>query len=109
MTAGGDRAATVAALPKLIDTLRAKGFDFVGGLGAGKWTRDQAMPPVPANEASPVVNRYVFFTFSWLQGRSDDIVPRCHRARIGRLLALCGLALARPRAGETAQTPSRRG
>src|SRR5208337_5009387 len=91
--AGGDRAATVAALPKLIDTLRAKGFEFVATSELAKWTRDQAMPPVPPNEASPVVNRYVFFTFSWLQGAVTTLFIAAIGLGLARLLVLCGLAL----------------
>ena len=44
---GGDRSETVAALPKLIDTLRAKGYRFVPVSELAGLTRDQAMPPVP--------------------------------------------------------------
>ena len=44
---GGDRSQTVAALPKLIDSLRAKGYDFVTVSELAGLTRDQAMPPVP--------------------------------------------------------------
>ena len=91
--AGGDRAATVAALPKLIDTLRAKGFDFVATSELARWTKDQAMPPVPANEASPVVNRYVFFTYSWLQGAVTTLFLAAIGLGLARLAALCGLAL----------------
>ena len=91
--AGGDRAATVAALPKLIDTMRAKGFDFVATSELARWTKDQAMPPVPANEASPVVNRYVFFTYSWLQGAVTTLFLAAIALGLARLTALCGLAL----------------
>jgi peptidoglycan-N-acetylglucosamine deacetylase len=46
---GGDRSQTIAALPKLISELRQRGYQFVtvGDL-MGK-TRDEVMPPVPAN------------------------------------------------------------
>ncbi len=47
---GGDRSATVAALPRIIDTLRAGGYRFVSiGELIGK-TRDQLMPLPPADE-----------------------------------------------------------
>ncbi len=48
--AGGDRSATIQALPKLIDALRAKGFKFVSLQELGGLTRDQVMPPIPANQ-----------------------------------------------------------
>ncbi|HEY1205500.1 MAG: glycosyltransferase [Bryobacteraceae bacterium] len=47
---GGDRSATVAALPRIIDTLRAQGYRFVSiGDLIGK-TRDQLMPLPDPNE-----------------------------------------------------------
>jgi cellulose synthase/poly-beta-1,6-N-acetylglucosamine synthase-like glycosyltransferase/peptidoglycan/xylan/chitin deacetylase (PgdA/CDA1 family) len=98
---GGDRTATVAALPKLIDTLRAKGFDFAAVSELARWTKDQAMPPVPDDEASPVVNRYLFFTYSWLQGAVATLFLAAIGLGLARLLALCGLALVgRLRAGK---------
>ncbi len=91
--AGGDRAATVAALPKLIDALRAKGFEFATVSELARLTRDEAMPPVPVDDASPVVNRYVFFTYSWLQGAVTTLFLAAIGLGLARLLALCGLAL----------------
>ena len=91
--AGGDRAATVAALPKLIDALRAKDFEFATVSELARLTRDEAMPPVPVDDASPVVNRYVFFTYSWLQGAVTTLFLAAIALGLARLLALCGLAL----------------
>jgi cellulose synthase/poly-beta-1,6-N-acetylglucosamine synthase-like glycosyltransferase/peptidoglycan/xylan/chitin deacetylase (PgdA/CDA1 family)/spore germination protein YaaH len=91
--AGGDRSSTVAALPTLIDALIQKGMGFVTVSELAKWTKDQAMPPVPANDASPVVNRYVFFTFSWLQEALATLFLVAIALGVGRLLVLCGLAL----------------
>jgi cellulose synthase/poly-beta-1,6-N-acetylglucosamine synthase-like glycosyltransferase/peptidoglycan/xylan/chitin deacetylase (PgdA/CDA1 family)/spore germination protein YaaH len=48
---GGERGATVAALPRLIDELRARGFRFVQVSDLGGWTRDQVMPLLPASES----------------------------------------------------------
>lgn len=48
--AGGDRSATIEALPDMIDKLRAKGFKFVSLEELGGLTRDQVMPPVPPNQ-----------------------------------------------------------
>ena len=83
----------MAALPKIIDTMREKGFDFVTVSELAKWTRDEAMPPVPAEEATPFVNRYVFFTFSWLQDSLVWMFVLAIALGFGRLAALCGLAL----------------
>ncbi len=90
--AGGDRSSTVAALPQLIDTMRAKGFEFATTSELAKWTRDQAMPPVPTDEASPLVNRYVFFTLSWLQDALTALFVIAIGLGLARLVALCGLA-----------------
>jgi len=102
---GGDRSQTVAALPRVIDALREKGFDLVTVSDLARWTKDQAMPPVPSDEAAPVVNRYVFFTFSWLQSAVGWMFILAIALGIARLILLCGLALigwARPRHKEPA-------
>ena len=81
------------ALPKIIDTMREKGFEFATVSELAKWTRDQAMPPVPAEEATPLVNRYMFFTFSWMQESLISMFVLAIALGIGRLAVLCGLAL----------------
>jgi peptidoglycan/xylan/chitin deacetylase (PgdA/CDA1 family)/spore germination protein YaaH/GT2 family glycosyltransferase len=43
---GGDRAETVAALPRIIDSLRAKGYGFVPVSQLAGLSRDQVMPRV---------------------------------------------------------------
>lgn len=48
---GGERAATVEALPRLIHELRARGFKFVQLSDLGGWTRDQVMPPLPPSQS----------------------------------------------------------
>ena len=90
---GGERGRTVAALPRMIDTMREKGFEFATVSELAKWTRDQAMPPVPAEEATPLVNRYMFFTFSWMQESLISMFVLAIALGIGRLAVLCGLAL----------------
>ena len=47
---GGDRSATIEALPRLIHDLRAKGFRFVPVSDLAGLTRDQVMPLIPANQ-----------------------------------------------------------
>ncbi|HEX3282497.1 MAG TPA: glycosyltransferase [Pyrinomonadaceae bacterium] len=47
---GGDRAATVQALPELIHQLRAHGFQLVPVSALAGLTRDQVMPVIPANQ-----------------------------------------------------------
>ena len=47
---GGDRSQTVAALPRIIHELRARGYQFVSVSQLAGLTRDQAMPIVPQDE-----------------------------------------------------------
>ncbi|HEY0105188.1 MAG TPA: glycosyltransferase, partial [Rhizomicrobium sp.] len=63
--AGGDRSQTVAALPVIIDKLRARGYQFVLASQLIGLTRDQAMPPL-APSISLLADRVVFLTMSWL-------------------------------------------
>lgn len=56
--AGGDRSATVAALPVLIDRLRAGGFRIVPMSALLGMERDQAMPP--ATGSTVTFDRYSF-------------------------------------------------
>ena len=48
--AGGDRAQTVAALPVIIDRLRAMGYSFVPVSRLAGISRDVAMPPISASD-----------------------------------------------------------
>lgn len=45
--AGGDRSQTVAAIPKIVAELRARGFQFVTVSDLLGRSRDEVMPPVP--------------------------------------------------------------
>src|SRR6266536_5592418 len=47
---GGDRSATIEALPRLIHDLRARGFRFVPVSDLAGLTRDQVMPIIPSNQ-----------------------------------------------------------
>ena len=47
---GGDREATIEALPTLIRELKARGYQFVPVSALGGWSRDQVMPLLPASE-----------------------------------------------------------
>ncbi|HEU4434167.1 MAG TPA: polysaccharide deacetylase family protein, partial [Pyrinomonadaceae bacterium] len=48
--AGGDRSATVEALPTLIHELKARGFRFVSVSDLAGLSRDQVMPVIPASQ-----------------------------------------------------------
>jgi cellulose synthase/poly-beta-1,6-N-acetylglucosamine synthase-like glycosyltransferase/peptidoglycan/xylan/chitin deacetylase (PgdA/CDA1 family) len=73
--AGGDRSETVAALPILIDRLRAEGYHFVPVSNLTGLSRAEAMPPLPPTVAL-MTDRVVFMTLSTL----------------GHILYLCFLA-----------------
>ncbi|WP_041592680.1 glycosyltransferase [Terriglobus roseus] len=62
---GGDRAVTVATLPLLIDTLRAKGYEFVPVSELVGKTRAQVMPPLtPRQRRLAWVDSAAFFGMS---------------------------------------------
>src|SRR5207247_2216383 len=67
---GGDRAATIEALPRLIEELRANGFKFVLVSDLGGWSRDQVMPMLPPSESvytrTDAIAFLVFSTGGWL-------------------------------------------
>ena len=70
--AGGGRGATVAALPGIIDELRANGFRFVALHELIGLSRDEAMPRVQPEEHLMVAVNHAGFTMysgaSWLMG-----------------------------------------
>jgi cellulose synthase/poly-beta-1,6-N-acetylglucosamine synthase-like glycosyltransferase/peptidoglycan/xylan/chitin deacetylase (PgdA/CDA1 family)/spore germination protein YaaH len=67
---GGDRAATVAALPELIHKLRARGFRFVPVSELAGLSRDQVMPLIPQKERvltrSNAVSFFFLSTVGWI-------------------------------------------
>ncbi len=90
---GGDRSQTVKLLPVLIDTMRAKGYSFVPVSALGGYKRDDIMPPQPLT-VMLYENRLVFLTISYLgQGLYYCFIAAIILG-VGRLLMLCGLALA---------------
>ncbi|HSD45624.1 MAG TPA: polysaccharide deacetylase family protein, partial [Pyrinomonadaceae bacterium] len=48
--AGGDRSATVAALPELIHELKGRGYQFVPVSELAGLSREQVMPEIPSNQ-----------------------------------------------------------
>ncbi|MEO8433387.1 MAG: glycosyltransferase [Pyrinomonadaceae bacterium] len=67
---GGDRSATVEALPGLIHELRGRGFRFVLVSDLAGLSRDQVMPPLPPGESvytrTDTVAFFLMFTGGWL-------------------------------------------
>ena len=90
---GGDRSATVEALPKLIDTLRAKGYEFVPVSELAGLTHDQAMPPVPPQSLGRMVGLPVFLTYGWLGHAITTLFFAAIWLGVLRLLFLSVIAL----------------
>jgi len=89
---GGDRSQTVALLPVLIDSLRAKGYSFVPVSELGGFKRNDVMPRLPL-DMSLYADRAVFLTISYLA----QFLYYCFLGAIvlgvARLFVLAGLAL----------------
>jgi cellulose synthase/poly-beta-1,6-N-acetylglucosamine synthase-like glycosyltransferase/peptidoglycan/xylan/chitin deacetylase (PgdA/CDA1 family)/spore germination protein YaaH len=68
--AGGDRSATVVALPRIISELRGRGYEFTTVGELANMTRDQTMPPVMQEQTFYAkADAYVFYGVSvggWL-------------------------------------------
>ncbi len=91
--AGGERSQTVAALPRIIDGLRARGYDFVtvstlAGLG-----REQTMPPLAPGSLSQWADRSVFLALGWFGHLIRWLLTAAITLGMARLLLLGGLAL----------------
>ncbi|WP_327194388.1 glycosyltransferase [Novosphingobium organovorum] len=104
--AGGDRSATVAALPIIIRELRARGYEFVPVSTLAGLTREQAMPQIRNDQETASGARGLLFEALRLARRS---IGWLFLAAIGlgmaRVLTLSALAvwqtrrMARARAG----------
>lgn len=90
---GGDRSTTVEALPKLIDTLRAKGYELVPVSELAGMTHDQAMPLVPPESLGRMVGLPVFLTYGWLLNAITMLFFAAIWLGVLRLVFLCGAAL----------------
>ncbi|HWD29571.1 MAG TPA: glycosyltransferase [Rhizomicrobium sp.] len=90
--AGGDRAQTVEALPRLIDQVRARGYKFVPASQLIGLTRDQAMPPLSPTMAL-LTDRVVFLTMSWLGRFLYYAFLAAIWLGVSRLFFLVGLSL----------------
>ncbi len=92
---GGDRTATVAALPELIRQLRARGFRFVPVSELAGLSRDQVMPLIPPRERvftrSNAVAFFFLYTMGWIL---QWIFVIGIALGLGRLIFIGALALA---------------
>jgi cellulose synthase/poly-beta-1,6-N-acetylglucosamine synthase-like glycosyltransferase len=101
---GGDRSQTVAALPTLIDDLRAKGYDLVTVSELAGLSRDQAMPPVPPRSLGQFVILPVFMTLGWLGHLATVVFVLAIWLGVARILFLSAVAW-RNRQAETGRVP----
>jgi cellulose synthase/poly-beta-1,6-N-acetylglucosamine synthase-like glycosyltransferase/peptidoglycan/xylan/chitin deacetylase (PgdA/CDA1 family) len=90
---GGDRSQTVAALPRLIDALRAKGYQLVTVSELAGMTRDQAMPPVPPRSLGQFVSLPVFVTIGWLSHLATAVFFVTISLGLARILFLSVIGL----------------
>ncbi|WP_431636114.1 glycosyltransferase [Dyella sp. KULCS107] len=90
---GGNRANTVAALPQIIDALRAEGYDFVTVSALAGLTRDQGMPPLTIGSLSQWADRSVFLTLGWFGHFLNALFLTAIWLGVARLLLLGGLGL----------------
>lgn len=91
--AGGERSQTIAALPRIIDGLRAKGYEFVTVSELAGLTREQTMPPLPPGSLSRWADRSVFLALGWLGHLIRWLLTVAITLGVARLLLLGGLAL----------------
>src|ERR1700689_2762254 len=92
---GGDRSHTAAALPQIIDGLRAKGYDFVSVATLLGQTRAQVMPPLSHQEWLLVrADAFIFEVFRWFRTGIGFIFMTGILLVSGRALVIGLLALA---------------
>ena len=100
---GGNRAETVAALPRIIAGLRAEGYHFVPVSQLVGLTQASAMPLVPANDLWAVrTDVGVFITLAVMTGAVTWLFFVAIALGIARAVTMAGLALiqSRKRRGE---------
>src|SRR5262249_44790115 len=102
---GGDRSETVAALPTLIDDLRAKGYQFVPVSELAGLTRDQAMPPIPPEALAPFISFPVFMTLSWMGSVLTGLFFLAIGLGVARVVMLAVISLSGRRAERRRQPP----
>lgn len=92
---GGDRGRTLAALPGLIRTLRARGYELVGVSRLVGLTREQTMPHLHGGaRAQALSTRGLFDGLAWVRDALAALFVCVIAVGIVRAVALTGLALA---------------
>lgn len=92
--AGGDRSRTVAALPGLIDAIRARGDRLVTVGELAGMTPQQVMPPTSRTGLDLAVDRLGFDFFRWTQALMTFLFVAAIFLGVARLVFLASLALA---------------
>ena len=96
--AGGDRAQTVAALPVIIQRLRAMGYTFVPVSTLAGTGRDAAMPPISASDRVAAMTDLALFTLlGWMVTGLHWLFGIAITIGICRAIALSALALVQAR------------
>ena len=101
---GGDRSRTVAALPQLIDQIRAHGYTLVTVGDLAGMTAQQAMPPTARNSAGLLLDRLGFGFFHDMESALQALFITAICLGVARLLFLAVLALVH-RARAAGRTP----
>ncbi|MES2341083.1 MAG: glycosyltransferase [Pseudomonadota bacterium] len=101
---GGDRSRTVAALPELIDQLRAHGYRLVSVAELAGMTPAQALPPTSRTSAEMLLDRVGFGFFHGAQLTLRWLFLAAIGLGVARLVMLGVLALVH-RAGIEGRTP----
>lgn len=91
--AGGDRGRTVAALPELIDQIRARGYRLVTVGELTGMTPQQVMPPTSRDAVDLAVDRIGFDFFRWTQAAMTFLFVTAIFLGVARLVFLASLAL----------------
>jgi len=102
--AGGDRSETVAALPVLIEKLKAQGYKFVLVSHLAGLTPEQAMPELPPTMAL-LTDRVVFMAMSVTGHTLYLMFLAAIWLGVGRLIFLAGLSLWNRRREREDQAP----
>jgi cellulose synthase/poly-beta-1,6-N-acetylglucosamine synthase-like glycosyltransferase/peptidoglycan/xylan/chitin deacetylase (PgdA/CDA1 family)/spore germination protein YaaH len=91
---GGDRAETVAALPRIIDALRARGYRFVPVSALAGLSEDQVMPRIAGADLIAVrADVAIFLAIAAMSYLLGSLFLLAILLGIARALALTGLAL----------------
>ncbi|MDB5974568.1 MAG: polysaccharide deacetylase, partial [Nevskia sp.] len=90
---GGDRSQTVAALPVIIDALRARNYELVPVSELAGLTPEQVMPPLPVGSVLPRMARPVFLTLGQFGQVMHALFLTAIALGLARVVFLCILGL----------------